>query len=144
MFAVHRTGVVIQEDFGPIDCTARKGMAAEFNRHEHKTELSCFVFTDSSMGNRFAVMYLLVKGLRAREDVMHAWNAVGVKGGGNTVVSEIVLLCVIEKSVIHSHFIAAQDVDKVLAAHVASCYAIWPEDLFMFVTSPCADTSIDV
>ena len=100
--------------------------------------------TDSSMGNRFAVMYLLVKGLQARKDVMHAWNAVGVKGSGNTGVSDIVLWCVIEKRVLDAHIVAAKDVDKVLAACVASCYAIWPEDLIMFVTSPCADTSIDV
>ena len=33
---------------------------------------------------------------------------------------------------------------KVLAARVALWYAIWPEDLLMFVTGPCADTSIDV
>ncbi len=144
MFVVHRTGVVIQEDFGPIDCTAREGMAAEFNGREHKTELNCFVVTDSSVGNRFAVMYSLVKGLRAREDVMHAWNAAGVKGGGNTGVSDIVLLCVIEKSVLDSHIIAAKDVDKVLTLCVALCYAIWPEDLLMFVTSRCADTRIDV
>ena len=144
MFVVHRTGVVNQEDFGPIDCTAREGMAAEFNRREHKTELNCFVVTDSSVGNRFAVMYSLVKGLRAREDVMHAWNAVGVKCGGNTGVSDIVLLCVIEKRVLDSHIIAAKDVDKVLAMCVALCYAIWPEDLLMFVTSRCTDTRIDV
>ena len=67
-----------------------------------------------------------------------------MKGGGNTIVSDIVLLCVIEERVLDSHFIAAKDMDKVLAAPVASCYAIWPEDLLMFVTSPCADTSIDV
>ena len=47
-------------------------MATEFNRREHKTESNCFVVTDSSMGNRFAVVYLLVEGLRARKDVMHA------------------------------------------------------------------------
>ena len=89
-------------------------------------------------------MYSLVKGLRAREDVMHAWNAVGKKGGGNTIVSDIVLLCVIEERVLDSHFIAAKDMDKVLAARVASCYAIWPEDLLMFVISPCADTKLCV
>ncbi len=87
---------------------------------------------------------MFVKGLQAREDVMHAWNAIGVKGGGNTGVSDIVLLCVIEKRVLDLHSIAAKDVDKVLASCVASCYAIWPEDLLMFVTSPCADMSIDV
>ena len=144
MLIVHRTGVVIREDFGSIDCTARESMTAEFNRRDHKTESNCFVVTDSSVGNRFAVMYLFVKGLQAREDVMHAWNAVGVKGGGNTGVSDIVLLCVIEKRVLNLHSIAAKDVDKALAACVASCHAIWPEDLLMFVTSPCADTSIDV
>ena len=119
-------------------------MAAEFNRREHKTESNCFVVTDSSVGNLFAVMYSLVKGLRAREDVMYAWNAGGVKVCGNTGVSDIVLLCVIEKCVLDSHIIAAKDVDKVLAVCVALRYAIWPEDLIMFVTSPCADTSIDV
>ena len=67
-----------------------------------------------------------------------------MKGGGNTIVSDIVLLCVIEERVLDSHFIAAKDMDKVLAAPVVSCYTIWPEDLLMFVTSPCADTSIDV
>ncbi len=63
---------------------------------------------------------------------------------GNTGVSDIVLWCVIEKRVLDLHIVAAKDVDKVLAACVASCYAIWPEDLLMFVTSPCANTSIDV
>ena len=138
MFVVHRTGVVIREDFKPIDCTAREGMATEFNRREHKTESNCFVVTNSSVGNRFAVTYLLVKGLRARKNVMHAWNAAGVKGGGNTGVRDIVLLCVIEERVLDLHIIAAQDVNKVLAACVASCYAIWPEDLLMFINSPCA------
>jgi hypothetical protein len=139
MFVVHRTGVVIREDFKPIDCTAREGMATEFNRREHKTESNCFVVTNSSVGNRFAVTYLLVKGLRARKNVMqHAWNAAGVKGGGNTGVRDIFLLCVIEERVLDLHIIAAQDVNKVLAACVASCYAIWPEDLLMFINSPCA------
>ncbi len=87
-------------------------MAAEFNRGEHKTESYCFVVTDCSMGNCFAVMYLLGKGLQARKDVMHVWNAVGVKGSGNTGVSDIVLSCVIEERVLDSHVIAA----KVLAA----------------------------
>ena len=50
----------------------------------------------------------------------------------------------IEKRVFNLHIVAAKDVDKVLTTCVASCYAIWPEDLLMFVTSPCADTSIDV
>ena len=63
---------------------------------------------------------------------------------GNTGVSDIVLWCMIVERVLDSHFIAAKDVDKGLAACVASCYAIWPEDLLMFVTSPCADTSINV
>ena len=72
MFVVHCTSVFIREDFGPIDCTTREGMAAEFNRREHKTESNCFVVTDSSMGNRFAVVYSLVEGLGARKDVMHA------------------------------------------------------------------------
>ncbi len=63
---------------------------------------------------------------------------------GNTGVSDIVLWCVIGKRVLDLHFIAAKDVDKVLAACVAPCYAIWPKDLLMFVTSPCADTSINV
>ena len=72
MFVVHCTSVFIGEDFGPINCTTREGMDAEFNRREHKAESNCFVVTDSSVGNRFAVIYLLVKGLRAREDVMHA------------------------------------------------------------------------
>ncbi len=144
MLVVHRTGVVIREYFGPIDCSAREGMAAEFNRREHKTESNCFVVNASSVGNRFTVMYLFVKGLQARKDIMHAWNAVGVKGGGNTGVSVIVLLCVNEKRVLDLHSIAAKDVDKVLATCIASCYAIWPEDLLMFVTNPCADTSIDV
>jgi hypothetical protein len=67
-----------------------------------------------------------------------------VKVCGNTGVSDIVLLCVIEKGVLDSHIVAAKDVDKVLAMCVASRYAIWPEDLLMFVTSPCADTSVDV
>ena len=139
MFVVHRTGVVIREDFKPIDCTAREGMATEFNRREHKTESNCFVVTNSSVGNRFAVTYLLVKGLRARKNVMqHAWNAAGVKGGGNTGVRDIFLLCVIEERVLDLHIIAAQDVNKVLAVCVASCYAIWPEDLLMFINSPCA------
>ena len=71
MSVVHRTSVFIREDFGPIDCTTREGMAAEFNRREHKTESNCFVVTDSSMRNRFAVMYSLMEGLQAREDVMH-------------------------------------------------------------------------
>jgi hypothetical protein len=124
MFVVHRTGVVIREVFGSIDCTTREGMAVEFNQREHKTESNCFVVTDSSMGNRFAVMYLLVKGLRACKDVMHAWNAVRVKGGGNTGASDTVLLCVIDKGVLDSHIIAAKDVDQVLAVCVASCYAI--------------------
>jgi hypothetical protein len=97
MIVVHRMGVVIREDFGPIDCTTREGMATEFNRREHKTESNCFVVTNSSMGNRFAVTYSLVKGLRAHKNVMHAWNAARVKGGGNTGVSDIVLLCVIEE-----------------------------------------------
>ena len=78
MFVVHCTGVVIREDFVPIDCATREGMVADFNRREHKTESDCFVVINSSLGNRFAVMYSLVKGLRAREDVMHVWNAVGV------------------------------------------------------------------
>ncbi len=47
---------------------------------------------------------------------MHAWNAVGVKGSGNTGVSDIVLLCVIEEHVLDLHIIAAKDVDEVLAA----------------------------
>jgi len=51
---------------------------------------------------------------------------------------------VIEKWFLDLHIVAAKDVDKVLATCVASCYAIWPKDLLMFVTSPCADTSIDV
>ena len=72
MFIVHHTSVIIREEFGPIDCTTREGMAAEFNRSDHKTESNCFVVTDSSVGNRFAVMYSLVKGLQARENVMHA------------------------------------------------------------------------
>ena len=72
MFAVHCTSVFIREDFGPIDCTTIEGMAAEFNQCEHKTESNCFVVTDSSMRNRFAVMYSLVEGLRACKDVMHA------------------------------------------------------------------------
>ena len=63
---------------------------------------------------------------------------------GNTGVSDIVLWCVIVERVLDLHFIAAKDVDKALAACVASRYAIWPEDLLMIVTSPCADTSIDV
>ena len=63
MFVVHCTSVFIGEDFGPINCTTGEGMAAEFNQREHKTELNCFVVTDSSMGNRFAVMYSLVEGL---------------------------------------------------------------------------------
>ena len=63
---------------------------------------------------------------------------------GNTGVSDIVLWCVIKKRVLNLHLVAAKDVDKVLATCVASCYAIWPKDLLMFVTSPCADTSIDV
>jgi len=67
-----------------------------------------------------------------------------VKVCGNTGVSDIVLWCVIEKRVLDSHIIAAKDVDKVLATCVASCYAIWPEDLLTLVISPCADTSIDV
>ena len=75
---------------------------------------------------------------------MYAWNAGGVKVCGNTGVSDIVLLCVIEKCVLYLHIIAAKDVDKVLAACVALRYAIWPEELIMFVTSSCADTSIDV
>ena len=33
---------------------------------------------------------------------------------------------------------------KVLAACVATWYAIRLEDLFMFVTGPCADTGIDI
>ncbi len=63
---------------------------------------------------------------------------------GDTGVSDIVLWCVIVKRVLDAHFIAAKDVDKVLTTCVASCYARWPEDLLMFVTSPCADMSIDV
>ncbi len=119
-------------------------MAAEFNQCEHKTESNCFVVTNSYMGNRFAVTYSLVKGLRARKNVMLAWNAAWVKGGGNTGVSDIVLWCVIEKRILDSHIVTAKDVDKVLAVCVALRYAIWSEDLIMFVTSPCADTSIDV
>ena len=72
MFVVHRASVFIQKDLGPIDCTTREGMAAEFNRHEHKTESNCFVVSDSSTRNRFAVMYSLVEGLQERKDVMHA------------------------------------------------------------------------
>ena len=72
MFVVHRTSVVIQEDFVPIDCTAREGIAMEFNRREYKTGSDCFVVTNSSVGKCFAFMYSLVKGLQAREDVMHA------------------------------------------------------------------------
>ena len=41
-------------------------------------------------------MYLLVEGLRACKDVVHAWNAFGVEVGGNTDVSDVVLLPVIE------------------------------------------------
>jgi len=63
MFVVHRSNVLIQEDFGPIDCTTREGIATEFNRRDHKTESNCFVVTDSSMGNHFAVVYSLVEGL---------------------------------------------------------------------------------
>ena len=37
---------------------------------------------------------------------------------GNTGVSDIVLLCVIEKGVLDLHIIAAKDVDKLLAACV--------------------------
>ena len=112
-------------------------MAVEFNRREHKTESNCFVVTDSSMGNRFAVF--ACGGIASTQR-----NAGRVKVCGNTGVSDIVLWCVIEKRVLNSHIVAAKDVDKVLAACVALCYAIWPEDLLMFVTSPCADTSIDV
>ena len=67
-----------------------------------------------------------------------------MKVRGDTGVSDIVLWCVIVERVLDSHFIAAKDVDKVLAACVVSRYAIRPEDLLMFVTSPCADTSVDV
>ena len=63
---------------------------------------------------------------------------------GNTGVSDIVIWCVIEKRVLDLHIIAAKDLDKVLVTCVASCYAIWPEDLLMFVISPCANTSIYV
>ena len=73
MLVVNHIGVVIRKDFGPIDCTTREGVTAEF-----ETESYCFVVTDSSVRNCFAVMYLLVKGLQAREDVVHDWNAVGV------------------------------------------------------------------
>jgi hypothetical protein len=75
---------------------------------------------------------------------MHAWNAGRVNVCGNTGVSDIVLWCVIEKCVLDLHIIAAKDMDKVLTACVALCYAIWPDGLLMFVTSPCADTNIDV
>ena len=67
-----------------------------------------------------------------------------MKVRGDTGVSDIVLWCVIEKRILDLHIVTAKDVDKVLAACVASCHAIWPKDLLMFVTSPCADMSIDV
>ena len=65
-----------------------------------------------------------------------------MKVRGDTGVSDIVLWCMIVERVLDSHFIAAKD--KALAMCVALRYAIWPEDLLMFVTSPCADTSVNV
>ncbi len=47
-------------------------------------------------------MYLLVEGLQARKDVVHAWNSVRVEGGGYTGVSDVVLLSMIEKNVFNT------------------------------------------
>ncbi len=71
-------------------------MAAQFDRCKHEAVSYCFVIPASSVRNCFAVMYLLVEGLRACKDVVHAWNAFGVEVGGNTDVSDVVLLPVIE------------------------------------------------
>ena len=71
-------------------------MAAKFDQCKHEAESYCFVITASSVRNCFAVMYLLVEGLRACKDVVHAWNAFGVEVGGNTGVSDVVLLPAIE------------------------------------------------
>ena len=77
-------------------------MAAEFNQCKHEAEFYCFAVTDSSVRNCFSVMYSLVERLRACKDVVHAWNAFGVEVGGNTGVSDIVILPVIEKCVLDS------------------------------------------
>jgi hypothetical protein len=75
-------------------------MAAEFDRCKHEAESYCFVVTDSSVRNCFTVMYLLVERLRACKDVVHAWNAFRVEVSGNTGVSDVVILPMIEKRVL--------------------------------------------
>lgn len=78
----------------------------------------------------------IVSTWRCRAWLECRWGKCGV----NTGVSDV---GIIGKCFFNSLIFAAEDVDKVLAAWVASCYAIWPVDLFMFITSPCANTNID-
>lgn len=76
--------MLIGQYFWPVNVAIRESSGFVFDKCYGNFESYCLVITCYSMDNHIAVMVSLMKSCGAGKDVVHAWNSMGMVGGGET------------------------------------------------------------
>ncbi len=88
-----------------------------------------------------AVVNLLKERCRAGKDVVHAWDSVGMVGGGE---ASIFVVPMMEKSVLDTQGVGSKNLEKIFSASIALHNTVWSKDCLLFVAGAHSNSCVDV
>ncbi len=96
------------------------------------------------MEDHLAVVNLLMERCRAGKDVVHAWDSVGMVGGGEASIGSVFVVPMMEKSVLNTQGVGSNNLEKIFSLSIASRNIVWSKDLLLFVAGAHSNSCVDV
>jgi hypothetical protein len=91
------------------------------------------VITCYSIEDHLAVVNLLMERCGAGKDVVHAWDSMGMVGGGESSIGSVFVVPMMEKSVPDTQGVGSENLEKIFSTSIGPRNTIWSKDLLLFV-----------
>jgi hypothetical protein len=95
------------------------------------------------MEDHLAVVNLLMERCGAGKEVVHAWDSVGMVGGGKASIGSVFIVPMMEKSVLDTQGVGSENLEKVFSVSIALCNTIWSKDLLLFIAGAHSNSPPD-
>jgi hypothetical protein len=96
------------------------------------------------MEDHLAVVNLLMERCGAGKDVVHAWDSVGMVGGGEASIGSVFVMPMMEKSVLDMQGVGSKKLEKIFSVSIALRNTVWSKDLFLFVAGAHSNSCVDI
>jgi hypothetical protein len=96
------------------------------------------------MEDPLAVVNLLMERCGVGKDVVHAWDSMGMVGGGEASMGSVFVVQMTEKRVLNTQGVGSKNLEKIFSASIVLRNTVWSKDLLLFITGVHSNSCVDV